>query len=94
MTKQPKSTEIWVVLLIGLYQLHFLNIADYAVVQETVEVLTPLKVVWAKGLVNAILRRYCREKSEILNCLTENQPFIFGHPEWLLKRIKKNWPSD
>ena len=93
-TKRPKSTDVWVSLLIGLYQLHFLNIPDYAVVQETVEGLNRLNAPWAKGLVNAVLRRFCREKEALLRALNQHVSFQYGHPEWFLTRIQKDWPND
>jgi 16S rRNA (cytosine967-C5)-methyltransferase len=94
MTKRPKSTEIWVSLLTGLYQLYFLNIPDYAVVKETVELLPQLKATWAKGLINAVLRRYCREKELLLSKLTNHSLFKYGHSEWFINRLKKDWPSE
>nr|WP_232220241.1 transcription antitermination factor NusB [Legionella tunisiensis] len=41
--KRPKTVDVWLVLLIGLYQLHFMQKPDYAVVKETVALLDPLK---------------------------------------------------
>lgn len=64
--KRPKELEIWVALLIGLYQLHFMQLPDYAVVKETVALLDKIKKSWAKGLVNAVLRNYCRQQKDIL----------------------------
>lgn len=91
--KRPKQLDIWVCLLLGLYQLHFLRIPDYAVVKESVALLTPIKKTWAKGLMNAVLRTYCREQESILNRASQKTAFIYGHPDWLIKRIKKSWPS-
>ena len=48
--KRPKAQEVWVALLIGLYQLHYMNLPDYAVVKETVALLEKIKKVWAKFL--------------------------------------------
>lgn len=92
-TKRPKSTEVWVCLLIGLYQLHDLNIADYAVVKETVALLPQLQVTWAKGLINAVLRRYCREKDALIMAVEKAVAFQYGHPGWFIKRLKKDWPD-
>lgn len=94
MTKRPKSTEVWVSLLTGLYQLHFLKLPDYAVVKETVELLPQLKATWAKGLMNALLRRYCREKETLISTLDNNITYQYGHPKWLINRIRKDWPSE
>ncbi len=93
-TKRPKSTQVWVCLLIGLYQLHYLNIADYAVVQETVAILPQVQATWAKGLVNAVLRRYCREKEALVMAIIKSNAYQYGHPGWFIKRLKKDWPDD
>lgn len=90
--KRPKSTVVWVSLLIGLYQLHYLEIADYAVVKEMVGLLNRVNATWAKGLVNAVLRRYCREKEALAT--SSAVLFQYGHPEWFIKHIKKAWPND
>ncbi|WP_035918096.1 16S rRNA (cytosine(967)-C(5))-methyltransferase RsmB [Legionella fairfieldensis] len=92
--KRPKAPEVWLVLLIGLYQLHFMQKPDYAVVKETVDLLDALKKNWAKGLANAVLRRFCREKAQILASLQTNQDFLYGHPDWFIRRIQKDWPQN
>ena len=78
----------------GLYQLHYLALADYAVVKETVTLVAPKHTAWAKGLVNAVLRRYCRERSDIIERLAQNPAFIYGHPTWFVKRMQHAWPLD
>ena len=93
-TKRPKQIDVWLCLLMGLYQLHYLRIPDYAVVKETVGLLTPIKKPWAKGLVNAVLRHYCREQEAALLSLADNTAFLYGHPVWLIKRIQHDWPAD
>lgn len=91
--KRPKSSEVWLCLLVGLYQLHHLDIAEYAVVKETVELLPQVNATWAKGLANAILRRYCRERSALSEKLNKNPSYSYGHPDWFINRIKKTWPE-
>lgn len=93
LNKRPDSMDVWLTVLLGLYQLQFLNKPEYATVQATVGLLDKIKKSWAKGLVNAVLRRFCREKEAILESLQSNQTFNHGHPDWLVKRIKKDWPE-
>lgn len=92
--KRPKAIEVWIALLIGIYQLHYMNKPDYAVVKETVALLGKIKKVWAKGLVNAVLRNFCRQREEILAKLELDPVFIYGQPQWLLKRLKADWPDN
>ncbi|QMT59360.1 16S rRNA (cytosine(967)-C(5))-methyltransferase RsmB [Legionella sp. PC997] len=92
--KKPKELEIWVALLIGLYQLHYMQAPDYAVVKETVSLLEKIKKSWAKGLVNAVLRNFCRQQKEILERLKKDTRFIHGQPQWLLERLQADWPDN
>lgn len=92
--KRPKAVDVWMVLLIGLYQLHFMQKPDYAVVKETVALLEPLKKSWAKGLVNAVLRTYCREQAVLVARLQTNHDFLYGHPAWFVRRLQMDWPND
>lgn len=94
MKKHPKALEVWLTLLVGLYQLHFMQKPDYAVVKETVALLEPLKKSWAKGLVNAVLRTYCRERVALLAQVEKKDDFIYGHPNWFIQRLQKDWPKD
>jgi 16S rRNA (cytosine967-C5)-methyltransferase len=91
--KRPTASDVWLALLIGLYQLQFLDKPEYATVKETVDVLTKLKKPWAKGLVNAVLRRFCRERPLILEHLQGQPGFDLGHPEWFIERLKRDWPQ-
>lgn len=92
-SKKPAKEDVWLVLLMGIYQLHFLEKPDYAVVQESVFLLDKIKKAWAKGFINATLRRFCREKEPLLSALAQQAEFITGHPPWLIERLKADWPS-
>ncbi|CEK11878.1 16S rRNA (cytosine(967)-C(5))-methyltransferase RsmB [Legionella hackeliae] len=92
--KQPKAIEVWIAVLMGLYQLHFMQKPDYAVVKETVNLLDQIKKSWAKGLVNAVLRRFCREQNDLLTQLQANDAFVWGHPQWFVERLQKDWPQN
>ena len=95
MPKRQKSLVVWVVLLVGLYQLRYLEKPSYAAVKETVNVLNQLHLNWAKGFVNAILRTFCRSQDIMLAQLqlSFNEAFIYGHPNWLLAKLKVDWPD-
>lgn len=91
--KRPKDLDLWLVLLTGLFQLQYLDKPEYATVQETVALVEKIKKKWAKGLVNAVLRRFCRERAEIVARLEKRNDYIFGHPDWFIARLKKDWPD-
>lgn len=92
--KKPKQLEVELILLIGLYQLCFMRQPDYAVVKETVTLVQKSQSQWAKGLVNAVLREFCRQKDFYLEKINQDPSALANHPLWLLDRIKKAWPSD
>jgi 16S rRNA (cytosine967-C5)-methyltransferase len=92
--KRPPETEVWLAILMGLYQLQFMNKPEYATVKETVGLLDILKKTWAKGFVNAILRRYGREKDIILNKIKQDPQFLYGHPTWFIQRVQSDWPQE
>jgi len=67
--------DIFHLLMIGLYQRHFTRIPDHAAVNETVAATRQLKKPWARGLVNAILRRAPSPEPS------------FEHPDWFPKAL-------
>jgi 16S rRNA (cytosine967-C5)-methyltransferase len=76
--------------MIGIYQIREMEVADYAVINETVEAARELNKPWATGLVNGVLRAYLRD--ETLN-VSKDKEYASAHPDWLLQLIKKQWPS-
>nr|MDQ3284042.1 16S rRNA (cytosine(967)-C(5))-methyltransferase RsmB [Acidobacteriota bacterium] len=70
-------------LRLGLYQLLYMDVAQYAAVSETVD-LTPKR---ARGFVNAILRSATRAKPPEPRDL----PTRTAHPEWLIARWSRTY---
>lgn len=93
-TKKPKQTDVWLCLLLGLYELHFLHKPDYAVVKETVNLVVQLKKTWAKGLVNAVLRSYCRQQETLINTIKQDERYQLNHPQWLVEQVRADWPEE
>ncbi len=91
--KPVKKTKVELVLLLGLYQLHILELPEYAVLNETVGLLSQPKFAWAKSLVNAVLRRFCREKEKVQEKLAKHPTAVYNHPGWLLRRLQAAWPN-
>ena len=86
-----KKRTVHYLLLVGLYQINYLDKADYVVVKETVNSCDELQLCWAKGLVNAILRRFIREKEVLLEKLNSSWDCLYAYPEWLVNDIKLSW---
>ncbi len=90
---KTKDLDIQCLLLIGIYQLHYLRVPDYAVVNETVTAALALKKPWAKGLINGVLRQFLRTHSELESQINDNESAFYAHPAWMIKRLKKAWPD-
>ncbi|HVK30972.1 MAG TPA: 16S rRNA (cytosine(967)-C(5))-methyltransferase RsmB, partial [Burkholderiaceae bacterium] len=47
----------------------------------------------AAGFINAVLRRFVRERAELVGA-AERQPLgAFNHPLWWIERLKRDWPT-
>lgn len=90
---EEKDEDIFALLLVGLYQLIDMRIPDYAAVAETVDAVQELDKVWAKGLVNAILRNFQRREEDVNEELQDDVVAFYAHPEWYIGMMQKAWPS-
>jgi 16S rRNA (cytosine967-C5)-methyltransferase len=91
---KAKDVDIRALALLGLYQLAFMKIPPHAVVSETVAVTRQLNKPWAKGLVNALLRRYQREQATLARRVEQDPVASSAHPAWLLAHLQAAWPDD
>ncbi len=85
--------DLEALLLVGLYQLLYTRIPAHAAIAETVDGATALKKVWAKGLLNAVLRRAQQDGAERLAALERDPVIRLAHPRWLQKALKAAWPE-
>lgn len=91
---KEKDRDIHLLLLIGLYQLRHMRVAQHAAVTETVEAAASLKKIWAKNLINACLRTYLREEARAQAAVAINPSASFSHPGWLIEELARDWPED
>ena len=90
---KDKEREIQALLACGIYQLMYMRVADHAAINETVAATVKLKRLWAKSLVNAVLRNFQRQQQQITEQLANAAEFETAHPQWLINRIQKAWPE-
>ena len=88
------DSDVHALLLVGLYQLLYTRIPAHAAIGETVGCAEKLKKPWAKGLLNAVLRRAQREGEALLTGLERDPVARTAHPRWLQKALKAFWPED
>jgi 16S rRNA (cytosine967-C5)-methyltransferase len=89
MPKPPgkRDAPLRALLHVGFAQLDVLGLPAHAAVGETVEAARALGRMHQAGLVNAVLRRASREGVPALD------PGA-GWPQWLLQRVRRDWPQD
>jgi 16S rRNA (cytosine967-C5)-methyltransferase len=87
-----KDRDIQRLILIGLYQLWQDGGADHAATHATAECAKKLKKAWAVPVINAVLRRFQREKTELIRLLDQREERL-AHPGWLLDSLKHDWPE-
>lgn len=88
---KSRDLPLQCLILLGLHELEHLATPAHAVIHETVEACVGLERPWAKGLVNAILRRAQREKLPLP--AEANPEASFDHPAWLVDRLRADWPQ-
>jgi len=91
LNKPLKDMEIKSLLLIGLYQLNYMRVKPYAAVSETV--LAARRKLWAKALVNAVLRNYLRDQEKLEAKADAVRSAAVSHPDWLINKIEQDWPD-
>ena len=88
-----KEPEIHALLVLGLVQLEILQLQDYAAVAATVEAARALNRPRLAGLVNAVLRRWQRERIDLLADLDAQAQTRYAMPPWLIDAIAADWPQ-
>ena len=81
-------------LLVGLYQLIYSKTAPHAIVDSAVSAAHDLnnnKVV--RGLVNAILRKFIRERTTLLERAAQTEIGRYSHPQWWINRLHAQYPQ-
>lgn len=89
-----KAREIHALLVIGLVQIEIMAMPEYAVVAACVDAARLLGQPRHAGLVNAVLRRYLRERGTLLAEADRDAVSRHAHPRWLIERISSDWPRD
>src|SRR5215469_10734962 len=86
-----KEPEVHALLVLGLVQLEILQLQDYAAVAATVEATRALNRPRLAGLVNAILRRWQRERVALSADLDAQPQTRYALPPWLTDAIATDW---
>jgi 16S rRNA (cytosine967-C5)-methyltransferase len=90
---QREQRELDALLRIGLLQLQELRIPEHAAVSATVDAAADLGLRNTRGLVNAVLRRYQRERADLDLRMQDDAQARFSHPRWLIDALAADWPE-
>ncbi len=79
-------------LSVAFYELEDERTPDYAVVDAAVRTAKATDAGRASGLINAVLRRYLRERESVDAEIARNPATRHASPVWLADRLRADWP--
>jgi 16S rRNA (cytosine967-C5)-methyltransferase len=79
-------------LSVALFELEDERTPQYAVVDAAVQTAKATDAVRAAGLINAVLRRYLRERKTLDADIARNPAIRHASPVWLADRLRADWP--
>jgi 16S rRNA (cytosine967-C5)-methyltransferase len=80
-------------LSVALYEIEDARTPEYAVVDAAVETARATQAARAGGLINAVLRRYLRERPRVDAEVAANPATRHAAPQWLADRLAADWPA-
>jgi len=89
-----QAAVIRALLVLGIVQIEVLGIAGYAAVDASVEAARALGRPQFAALVNALLRRWLRERDALIARLDGDPVTRHAHPPWLLDALAADWPTE
>ena len=81
-------------LAVALYQLEHTRAPPFAVVDRAVAAAGDAVRPAAKSLVNALLRRYLRERDEIRRVVLQSEVARWSYPKWWIDRVRVDYADD
>ncbi len=90
---QRMPPAVRAVLTCALHQIEYSRAPAASVVNIAVDAVRVLGRDSAAGFVNALLRRYLRERDALVARIDRSEPARLAHPRWLLKALRQAWPE-
>jgi 16S rRNA (cytosine967-C5)-methyltransferase len=85
---QSMHAMVRAVLVTAVHQIEYSRAAPESVANIAVDAVRVAGQPGAAGFVNALLRRYLRERESVLQAVDRSEPAMLAHPRWLLKAIR------
>jgi 16S rRNA (cytosine967-C5)-methyltransferase len=67
--------------------------AEHTLVDQAVAAAR-LRTPAAAGFVNAVLRRFLRERDAVVEQARNSPLGAYNHPQWWIERVQRDWPQD
>lgn len=93
LSRKPEDERVYFLLLVALYQLEYGRASHYAVVDHAVKAAGRLKKPWAKGLVNAVLRSFLRQRPSLLHAIEHDEVALYSYPQWWIDKLRAQYPG-
>jgi 16S rRNA (cytosine967-C5)-methyltransferase len=93
-TKPVSEVPLHALVCVALYQLEHAKAPAFAVVDQAVDAAALIGRPAARGLVNAMLRRYLRERADLLERAQRDKVARWSHPRWWIARVLADWPAE
>ena len=95
LSKPVRSLDVFVraLLSVALFELEDARSPDYAVVDAAVNIAKAGAAARVGGFVNAVLRRYLREREAIAERIGKDPAARRAAPGWLAKLARADWPE-
>ncbi len=90
---KSKDRDVHFALILGLYQLSFLDKPAHAVINETVNLAREFKKDWASKLLNGVLRNFLRRQDELQKMAANRLEITTASPRWLVKMLQDAYPQ-
>lgn len=90
---RKREPALHALLVLGLVQLEIMELPPHAAVAATVEAARSSGRGGFANLVNAVLRRWLRERESLNAQLDRDAQTRTAHPQWLIEAIARDWPE-
>lgn len=93
LTKPLTDAKLRWLLLVALYQLEYTRAAQHAIVDHAVRATAGIAP-YAKGLVNAVLRNFLRQRETVLAQADKDMPARVAYPPWWVEQLRAQYPDN
>jgi 16S rRNA (cytosine967-C5)-methyltransferase len=90
---KPLAPPLRALLLVALHQLEYSRNPPEVTVSSAVDAARLLQQPRATGLINALLRRFLRERDALLGLALKDPAAASAHPAWLWQLLRSSWPQ-